>query len=435
MSQSIIRKNNRSKYEDNQDDDDYDHSRYVAPKRYRPPERPTHHDDYQNNLLYRKYPVIIGDFTLTKPSDDRRFYNYKPKNTNTSYIYHGTARSSEVLERARNEIRQYAQATSPVKKKVPFMNQQKRYQSMLTLPTDHYRAATDDDLIGDYTRDSLYERSPSPPPPRRNRSCSALYTPRSAIVSFEHHDPYYFGEPEESEDEEEEEKVSSEEERCIIFGSNSQPKSLIRNTVPLSSRLYYDESSDDEVIFQEVVDVSTSTDDLPVYIMPYDRREVYPNPSFRSEAGVYRVSRQDVQQDDYEEADATLFPTVQHQSNISTSTSSSASLDPIDQEKRHYVGGQSDYEEEEEKEEENFPPPPPPLESVPKLQRLPVENPMGPIPVPRDEYVPMIREPEPSVNSKSTKSERSRRSFFNIFNRKKKNDDKSSKKSTPKKKK
>lgn len=435
MSQSIIRKNNRSKYEENQDDD-YDHSRYVTPKRYRPPERPTHHDDYQNNLLYRKYPVIIGDFTLAKPSDDRRFYDYKPKNTNTSYIYRGTACSSEVLERAQNEIRQYAQATRPVQKKVPFMNQQKHYQSMLTLPTDQYRSATDDDLIGDYTRDSLYESSPSPPPPRRNRSCSALYTPRSAIVSLEHHDPYYFGEPEESE--EEDERVSSEEERCIIFGSNSQPKSLIRNTIPLSSRLYDDESSDDEVIFQEVVDVCTSTDDLPVYTTPYDRQEIYPNPSFRSEAGVYRVSRQNAEQDDYEEADVSLFPTTQHQSNISASTSSSASLDPMPvpsaQQKRRYVGEQSDYEEEEE-EEENLPPLPPPPESIPKLQRLPVENPMGPIPVPRDEYVPMVREPESSVNSKSMKSERSRRSFFNIFNRKKKNEDKSSKKSTTKKKK
>ena len=416
MSQLIIRKNNRLKSDENY--------------------RTTHTDHYddinQNNLLYKKYPVIIGDFTLTKPMDDRSVYSYKPKNTNTSYIYHGTARSSEVLERARNEIGQYTQRISPVRKKIPFMNHQKHYQSMLTLPSQQFRSATDDDLLDDHSRDSLYES-----PPRRNQSCSSLSTGRSPMVALEQHNPYYFGEPQESDDDDDE--VSSEEERCIIFGSQSppklSPKPFIRNSTFVPPLLYYDEQFHDEIIFQEVADVGTSTDDLLVYSTLHDRREVIPSPSFRSEAGVYRVSRHEAEQNNYEEPDTTLFSTVK-QSTSSASSISSDSMPPTPPKTNPNNDQQNIYVDQKRNDEPIFPPPPPVSESVPPFQQLARENPVAPFPAPRNEYVPMIREPESSVNSKSVKSDRSRRGFFNIFSRKKnKNDDTSSKKSSNKNKK
>jgi hypothetical protein len=440
MSQLMIRRNNRSAYDDDDDDDDVSHPKYLTPRKYHTPER-THDNLYFNDntkLLYNKYPVIIGDFTLTKPIDQNSFYNYKPKRTNTAYVYQGTARGSEVQERAMNEIKQYIQSSSPTQKKTPLMNDRKHYQSMLTLPSSNYRSTTDDN-----TRDPLYESLR-----RRNRSLASLYPNHSPNTPLEIHDPYYFGEQSgydslDEEEDEEEEESSSDDERCMIFGSNSRPKLTSKPSIQYSTFIppfvHHNEDFFDAV-FQEVVDVGTSTDDLLLYTTLNDRRDTSSDPqqslitnqSSRSETEVYRVSRQDIDRNNYEEHDAVPFPTVKHPASISTSSSSTipshrspievdtnrlSKTNPIDE---HYV-------EDEDENHRSLTSEPPP-----KPQRLSQENPIT-------TYViaspAIIRESEGNLTYKSNKSDRSNRSFLNLFNRnKKKNDDKLSTKKKEKKK-
>jgi hypothetical protein len=436
MSQSIIRKNNRSTH----DDDDDSHSRYLTPRKYHTPVR-THlsnshgnlHFNDNTKLLYNKYPVIIGDFTLTKPMNENSFYNYKPKHTNTAYVYQGIVRGSEVQERAMNEIKQYVQSSSPPSKKTSFTNNRKQYQSMLTLPSSNYRSTTDDDLIDDYSRDSIYESLR-----RRNRSLASFYPSHSV----EKYDPYYFGEQSGYNSLNEEEESSSDDERCAIFGSNSQPKLTSKPSIRYSTFIPpFAHNNDDyfDVIFQEVADVGTSTDDLLLYITLNDRRDTGSDPqqslvtnqSSRSETGVYRVSRQNLEQNNYEEPAAVPFLTVKHPASISTSSSStipshrnpiqsdtnrSSKTSPIDEHENYYV---------EDDEEEEIPEPPA------KPQRLPQQNPVVNLPVTTYAIAPvMTREPEGNSTYKSSKSDRSNRSFFDLFNRNKKKEDKSTKKKT-----
>jgi len=481
MSQSIIRRHHRTKSTDDETDDDK--VKYLTPRKYRTTQRtqsPHTNNEIQLNeneytltpskyrlnkfheentkLLYNKYPIIIGDFTLTKPAtEDNSIYNYKPKHTQTSYVYQGIAKTSEVQERAINEIKQYAQSSSPIQKKIPFMNNKNHYQSMLNLPSNNYRSVTDDDLIRNHSRDSIYESIP-----RRNHSLSSLYPSNFSNKPIDTYDPYYFGEQSgyvssDDEDEEEEEKeqenYSNPDEKFIIFGRNSQPKSIIQYSTFFPPPPPPIITNHIDIIFQEVADVGTSTDDILSDTATDDRRDqsltqqqsLVTNQSYRSEMETYRVSRQIIDRDNYEEPDAVPFPIVKYPPSISTSSPSIIRLNKnpiqsknyemssmdVDQssktktvEQDNYNGEDVDDDEEEEKEEESHPSPPTPE----PIRRLPRQIPIVDLPIPKYENIPINREPEQNPTHSSNKSDKSRRSFFNLFNRNKNKDDKSNNK-------
>jgi hypothetical protein len=462
MSQSIIRRNNRTKSTDDEDNDDK--VKYLTPRKYRTAQRtplsninddiqinkneytltPTKYrsknsyEDSNTKLLYNKYPIIIGDFTLTeKPLEDNSIYNYKPKHTQISYVYQGTASGSQVQERAMNEMKQYLQSSSPIKKKIPFVNNKNHYQSMLTFPSNNYRSATDNDLIINHSRDSIHESIR-----RRNHSFSSLYPSKISNKSIEQYDPYYFGEKSEyiiSDNDEEEKDSSSEDEKCITLGRDSQSKPIIKysNFVPPIINTPID------IIFQKVIDTGTSTDDLLSDIITDDRRDesldqqqsLVTNQSSRSETETYRVSKQLIDHNNYEEPDTVPFPTVKHPPSISSSSSSTIrpiksnnyeinSVDTdhtlknnIDEQETYYVGDNDDDDEEEESHQS--------ITISKPIRRLPKQNPIVNLPTIKYENVNNTNpEQEQNFSHKSIKSDKSRRSFFNLFNRNKKKDEK-----------
>lgn len=470
MSQSIIRRNNRTRSNDD-DEDDEDKIRYLTPRKYRPIQRtqsPDINDDLQFNndeysltssksqlhkpyednnnntkLLYNKYPVIIGDFTLTKRlSDDNSIYTYKPKHTQTSYVYQGIANSAQVQERAMNEIRQYARTSSPKEKKIPFMNHKNHYQSMLNLPTNTSRSATDDDDFRlNLERDSIYESMG-----RRNHSFSSLHPSNFCNnKQIEHYDRYYFGgqsenilnnnddDETEEEEEQEEEESSIEDEKFITFGRDSQPKSIMKysNFIPPIIDNHID------IIYQEVVDVGTSTDDLLSDMTIDDQQHsLVTNQSSRSETEVYRVSKQFIDRETYEEPDTVPFPIVKYPPSIATSSPSIMRLDgnriqpndyemhslDVDQESYNRIDQEENYYHEDEESERTITPE--------IIRRVPRSNPVIVDPsITRYENINNNnREPEPYVSQRSIASDKSRRSFFNIFGRNKKKDEKSTSK-------
>jgi len=462
MSQSIIRRNNRTKYNDDEDDDNHSINnkvKYLTPRKYRTPQRtqlpnmnneipfnnkdehtltPSKYrleksDEDDTKLLYNKYPVIIGDFTLTKKSfDENSIYNYQPKRTQTSYVYQGIARSSEVQERAMNEMKQYVQSSSnPLEKKTPFINNRNHYQSMLSLPSNNYRSATDDDLIINHSENSSYDSVR-----RRNHSLTSVY-PSNKPIAHDH--PYYFGEQseyissDEDDEEEEEEDSSSEDEKCITFGRNSQPKPIRKYSSFIPPIInHHDEFID--IIFQAVVDVGTSTDDILSEDSSLNQQpSLITNQSSRSETETYRVSNPMIDHENYEEPDTVPFPTVKYPPSISASDSSTIrsntnqiesnnyednSVD-IEQSSTNKFDKQNNYYYDEESHQSTITPEPTRI-----IQRLPRKNLLVDSPRSRDENIPVNYEPEPNVSQKSIQSDKSRRSFFNLFNRQKSKDDK-----------
>jgi hypothetical protein len=446
MSQLIIRKNNRSKYND-EDSQTNDRSinekvKYLTPRKFRSTQRTPlsnmndqiqfNKDEYsltpskyrlnksnhQDNtkLLYNKYPVIIGEFTLTqRPSEDNSIYNYKPKYTQIPYVYQGTANTLEVRERARNEIKQYAQSSNPSQKKIPFMNNRNHYQSMLTLPTNNYRSTTENELIRNHSRDPIYGSLR-----RRNYSFTSLYPSNSPHIRIQHDDPYYFGERSGygSPDDVEDEESSSEDELCISLGHDSYRKPILKYSTfipPIVTN--YNRHID--IIFQEVVDVGTSTDDLQSDTSSSQLQSLATNQSSRSATEIYRVSHQILDRDNYEEPDTVPFPTVKYPPSVSSSSSPTIVLNKNQYEMSSIDIDETSKDENEEQEnnhvengdDEETQGSTTPEPSI-QLQRLPRQNPIVNLPIPRYENVPMNYQPEPSISHKSMKSDKSRRSIF-----------------------
>jgi hypothetical protein len=298
---------------------------------------------------------------------------------------------------------------------------------------------------------------------------TSLYPLNSSNKPIEKYDPYYFGEQsayissdiEEEEEEEEEEDSSTADEKFIIFGRDSQPQSIIQYSTfippPPPPHII---TNHIDIIFQEVADVGTSTDDILSDTATDDRRDqslnqqqsLVTNQSSRSEMETYRVSKHIIDRDNYEEPDAVPFPTVKYPPSISTSSPSTIRLkkNPIqsnnyemnsmdvDQSSKtktnqqdNYYGGDIDDEQEEEEEEEESRRSPPTPELI---RRLPRQNPIVDLPIPKYENIPINREPEQNLTQISNKSDKSRRSFFNLFNRNKNKNDKSKNKKKEKKK-
>lgn len=385
MSQAVIRKTNRFN-NDIDDDDNYSHS--------------------SENLLYHKYPVIIGDFTLTKPQENRSIYTYKPKHTRTSYIYQGVANGAQVQQRALNEIRQYAKPNSYV----PFMNKSNHYQSMLTLPSENIRTTTDDQQ-----RDSLYDSLP-----RRSHSVSSLNFRFSPAVRIEPDSSYYFGkaiEEEEERDEEEEEK-----ENVFVLGRTSQSRgrSLIKYSsyIPpiVDTYSHQEDNRNFDISFQEVADASTSTDDL-VYGTHFDEYQgasLDPQASSdtqqssRSETETYRVSRHYDQPENYERK------IIKHPKSNRSSSEPSIVV-PITN-----LDEEEEEEEEEEKEESQRSEPTPIVHKPISTHSTSKLN--------DDDEVPQIQhyQSESNLTEQSKKSTKSRKIFSKLFRRQKKSDGKSS---------
>jgi hypothetical protein len=243
---------------------------------------------------------------------------------------------------------------------------------------------------------------------------ASLYPSQSPNTRVQIYDPYYFGE-QSGDDSLDEEESSSDDERLMIFGSNSRPKLTIKPSIEYSTFIppfaHHNEDYFDTIL-QEVADASTSTDDLLLYTVLNDRRDTGSDlQSLRSETGVYRVSRQDADRNNYEELGNVPFPTVKppesisssssstivsHQSPIRTDTQLSKTTSPIDERENPYV----DHEEQENPASIYVIPPPPAI----------------------------TREPEGTSTYKSSKSGRSTRSFLSLFSRNKKKGDKSTKK-------
>ncbi len=445
MSQSIIQKNNRSRYHED-DDRSTNNARKYHPSQqaqipddaYRSNSSWDNSDDQENpKRLYNKYPVIIGDFTLAKPSDENSIYNYKPKRTQTSYVYQGIATPAEVQARAMNEIRQYREPPNIYQKRTPFLDNRTHYQSMLTLPSSNYRSASNDDLTVNHPRNSIYGNLH-----RRNHSFSSFYSSYLPRIQIDPKDRYYFGEPSDSSssDIELESESSSEDETCAIFGQDSKPKSMVNYPT------FNDQDEYPEIIFQEVVDVGTSTDDLlsnsvPIYRpdarLAQQKSSLVTNQSARHETEIYRISHQILARDNDEEPATVPFPTVKHPQSLPSSSSSSSTMlfDKSPLRSNNYdvyslsvdppIRNQTDEDLDEEDDESQRSPTP---ERPAKLHHFPQRNPVIDLPRSRPENVPIARPPEPYLSYKSVQSDKSRGSFFNLFNRRKKKDDQSTSK-------
>ena len=59
-------------------------------------------------LLYHRYPIVVGEFLLTKKSSSNNsIYHYQPKRTEMALLYKGMINGNDVQQRARNEMKQY----------------------------------------------------------------------------------------------------------------------------------------------------------------------------------------------------------------------------------------------------------------------------------------------------------------------------------------
>jgi hypothetical protein len=502
-------------------DDDYDDNKvkYLTPRKYRVQQRtklPNVHDDLglnkndhvltptkyrqkkdeesqqdNTNLLYKKYPVVIGDFILTKKSTEHNsIYNYQPKHTQIPppYVYKCTITSSDVQERAKNEMKQFVQqrsrtsSSSPVYKKATSKSKNIDYRDQLFIRYKVHQSkytqssSSSDDSIVDNPRNPTYESLR-----RQSQSFTALCrSPQSSTV-YENKqrkyssntDKYCFGVGSEND----EENFSSDggEEYCVAFCRETQPKSIIHQPIAIIQQprqiteqlttvvqqstsipsLDYHNHEFDNNIFQEVVDVGTSTDDILPDQEQFDddqptstqnryltnQQSVISNQSSRSETETYRVNKQNGNEGNYEEPDTVPFPTVKYPASVSTSNPSisgtyinqpepnnyeiDTTTNKTSKKDNHYVGDTDSQRSTSE----------PPS----GIQLLTKNNPLVGLPQHEYENVNNPRQPEPSLSNTSLNTNSSRRSILDVFRRGKKDDkptkkDKSNKKKDEKKK-
>ena len=486
------------------DDDDYDDTKvkYLTPRKYRVPQRtklPNVHDDLGLNksdhvltptkyrqkkdenfteesqqLLYKKYPVVIGDFILTKKStENNSIYNYQPKHTQIPppYIYKGTITSSDVQERARNEMKQFVQqrsrtsSSSPVYKKATSKSKNIDYRDQLFLRDSGYQSryiqssSSDDDLIFGNSRNPTYESLR-----RQSQSFSTLYPPLQRKYSS-NTDKYCFGVGSEND----EENLSSDEEYCVAFCRETQPKSIIHQPIAIIQQprqiteelttvrqqstsipsFDYHNHEFDNNIFQQVVDVATSTDDLlpdqeqfdedqpastqKIYLT--NQQSVLTNQSSRSETETYRVSKQNGNDGNDEEPDTVPFPTVKYPASVSTSNPSRSGTYINQPEPNNYEidttinknNTKDNYYIDDIDSQRSISEPPS------GIQLLTKNNPLVGLPQHDYENINTHRQPEPNLINGSMKSKTSHRSLLDVLRGKK--DDKPTKKDKSKKKK
>ncbi|CAF4100454.1 unnamed protein product [Rotaria sp. Silwood2] len=272
-------------------------------------------DQDRTEISYEKYPIIMGDFILTKkPIENHNVYNYQPKHRPASYIYKGTLNSSEIQERASNRMKQFIQQRNRTLSSNSIQNEKynSNISSIYNNIDDQYQSSIPDNefsstmmpssnIVRSATNDNLHDvvfecfR-------QQNDSLSKFYrSPLSTSENFDEKIPsnsytyfstepesiYYFGQGSEYYPTDDEEDSSNEDSICISFGrgvepnpvSNSplieQPALRVEQPIPIiqqpttvlksstfTTHVNYNNNNLADVILQEVIEVGTSTSSL-----------------------------------------------------------------------------------------------------------------------------------------------------------------------------
>ncbi|CAF1015179.1 unnamed protein product [Rotaria sordida] len=227
-----------------------------------------------------------------------------------------------------------------------------------------------------------------------------------------------------------------------------QPTTVLESSI-FTTYVNYNNNNSDDLIFQEVRDVGTSTDNISLgqellntsknnrnssFQKPYinNRESLFTNQSSRSETETYRVNQQTRNFENNDEIDINQFSPIENPTHMSSSNSSTThsytnlkkstnyKMDTVSKDQSSEIL----YEEEEEEEEESHRST---SKSSLRIQKLVETNPLNIVQRTEYENLSDNSEHESSLSQKLNKTHQSRRNLFNILFRRGKKNSKSNK--------